>query len=264
MPNHCNNYIRISGEGLSKIYALFPKESKEDIDILDVCLPMPPELEVAAGGSWEIEKAKVWLRLGKPEEFQFKIDKQDLSINTKGTYFSSDITIAEGFQRILDNMENHGFADWYGWKIATWGSKWGHYDVNVSEKGDTAFAFGAQSAWGPNLTGLEAISKKFDVRVEITYSEPGMDFAGHAVFDKGNVVKEIESSVMVTKGVPLSAEDFAIMEDDMEICIVDDTLTPQSKVGDADVDDWITASEVTYEEYVRLCKGECIPCSDNP
>jgi hypothetical protein len=96
--------------------------------------------------------------------------------------------------------------NWFDWCIKNWGTKW-PMDPYSIDKGDTWISVSGVTAWGPPLELLAFISRNWEVRCEIGFSEPGMDFAGFAVFS-GGVMSISESSISEYMSPDVKSDDF--------------------------------------------------------
>lgn len=95
--------------------------------------------------------------------------------------------------------------DWYEWSLKNWGTKWdasfgsvfcafGSPDavipdkrVSIIQPGSAFYAF--ETAWSPPLPVIETASKIWPgLRFELSYGEPGNDYAGKFVCDEGVVI----------------------------------------------------------------------------
>ena len=92
-----------------------------------------------------------------------------------------------------DMKAKYGYSDWYGWCCDNWGTKWGDYDLNI-ELFEDCISADFDSAWAPPISGLVGVSKKFpELKFELEYDEPGMEFAGVAVIKDGVVLQHDEA-----------------------------------------------------------------------
>lgn len=88
------------------------------------------------------------------------------------------------------NVACHGHVYWNGWRSENWGTKW-----NVEDGARWQSAAGVEhvafnTAWGPPLPVLERLAERFPgAEIELAYREPGMGFAGRAVFAIGACVE---------------------------------------------------------------------------
>lgn len=81
--------------------------------------------------------------------------------------------------------------EWYEWRIANWGSKWGAYDVAITEddweSGHWALFF--STAWSPISPVIAELSKQHPkLRFHYRYYEGGSDFWGKESYEGGEQV----------------------------------------------------------------------------
>lgn len=79
-------------------------------------------------------------------------------------------------------VEKYGASDWYSWALDNWGTKWDIADAYVNvDKSDSNNAWASfETAWSPPLQFYyHLIDMGF--KVDATYTEEGMGFAGHFV-----------------------------------------------------------------------------------
>jgi len=78
------------------------------------------------------------------------------------------------------NLDEHGFANWYDWRVEMWGTKWDigdkHCDLDYTT-GDTAIELSFDSAWSPPI-GFYKKMEELGFTVKAYYYEPGMAFCG--------------------------------------------------------------------------------------
>jgi hypothetical protein len=80
------------------------------------------------------------------------------------------------------NIEKYGFASWYDFSIANWGTKWDVDNVQFSEDNGVIHA-SYDTAWSPPMEFYDhLVNEGFSVKV--MYYEPGMCFCG--VYQDGN------------------------------------------------------------------------------
>ena len=97
---------------------------------------------------------------------------EDLNI-TAGTQ-----TQEEKEQAIL-NEAKYGYADWYGWRNAEWGTKWDACEPNILHNDIDFFSVSFDTAWGPPTEWISNIMQDFpDLSFTLEYDEPGMCFGG--------------------------------------------------------------------------------------
>jgi len=110
--------------------------------------------------------------------------------------------------RAAENTEKFGYASWYDWQVAHWGTKWdvdgeeGNADLTTPTSAKLYF----DSAWSPPISFYEAMH---DMGWDITayYFEPGMNYCG--IFEEGeDECIEIQGdSAWVRENVPEDLDD---------------------------------------------------------
>jgi hypothetical protein len=65
--------------------------------------------------------------------------------------------------------------DWYGWRLANWGTKWEGYEGMVNQD-QTAFSF--ITAWSPPIPIIRKLAELTGQKFVLTYIEEGMFFCG--------------------------------------------------------------------------------------
>lgn len=87
-----------------------------------------------------------------------------------------------------------GHADWYGWSLKYWGTKWNAYSYReVSHEPDAEGEMGYleflfETAWSPPLPIFDRLAERFPaLRFEIACFDEGWCFAGNGVIENGTV-----------------------------------------------------------------------------
>ena len=179
MPNHCSNYVNVTGpRGLviQFMAAGISKDGKEALSFQSL-VPMPAELE--------------------------------------GTNGMSDPNTPES--RAL--IAKYGAADWYAWHTQNWSTKWDCYDVGKwnlpSGSGNKPITANLSytTAWAPASEFWLKVSKQYP-KLTFThfFCEPGMAFVGFETFEKGVKLVETMYDWDSGPGKNLRAE-FGIEED---------------------------------------------------
>ena len=119
--------------------------------------------------------------------FSEKFDWDNLTVGEVFTHFEDNAEVASRFRydeqfvkRIVENIHQYGYSDWYDWRLANWGCKW---DVNpdctfVTVEEENIW-ISCETPWGPPEGIYKEIAKRFpDVKFEAKYLEEGMWFAG--------------------------------------------------------------------------------------
>lgn len=117
-------------------------------------------------------------------------------------------------------IKKYGSADWYGWCVSNWGTKWDVSDEGLEYKdnGDgTAEITGwFDSAWAPPIGAYQKFCDDMDgVYLEAFYEEPGMCFVGCWDSEGGDDYYEYSDadSKTITDIVPAYlVEEFALDE----------------------------------------------------
>ena len=142
MPNWCSNHITVRGTDPVAIKRL--ADAFDNGEFCGTVVPMPEELNITSG------------RLGDGAE-QAELEAKSAA-----------------------NLEKHGFANWYDFNVAKWGTKWeigGNGDIAEIEVDGLSFSASFESAWSPPVGVCEALAEQgFDVT--LYYYEPGMGFVG--------------------------------------------------------------------------------------
>ena len=182
MPNWCSNNLYIKGDPteLAEFVArvTLSDEGKENrgqrIDILGSLYPTPQELKDTSAGSYTAEPHPNWANLLKNGEITQEWHDELVRKN------------AEGYARAQANRKKYGYADWYDWNNAKWGTKWGDCETFLSgDPKDGSIEFIFNSAWAPPIEGIAHITTLFpNLSFALSYIEEGMDFYGLTTFDE--------------------------------------------------------------------------------
>lgn len=113
-------------------------------------------------------------------------------VDTPASYGDKDKKLHEA------NVKKYGFANWYDFQIANWGTKWNNGDdVQITEypapkKGlSHEIVLGFTTAWSPPEPIVIKLGTMFqDLTFELKYDEPGMDFAGVIIVEGLDVFSE--------------------------------------------------------------------------
>lgn len=186
MPNWVTNNVRINADEtlLAKIREEVkgtPYSNGEDRDFdFNTILPIPTELVGTTSPTRIISQEDY----DKQEE---RIAKGDLTEGEKNWGVSRGIT-----QEMHDDfVERFGFADWYGWQINNWGTKWNASDVYWSDDNDFV---SFNTAWSTPFDLLVALSKKYpQATFEIEYADEDFGYnVGRYVLQNG---EEIDTEI---------------------------------------------------------------------
>jgi hypothetical protein len=142
MPNWCSNHITVRGTDSAEIKRL--ADAFDNGEFCGAVVPMPEELNITSGF------------LGDGDE-QKELERKSAA-----------------------NLEKYGYANWYDFNVANWGTKWevgGNGDVCERDEDGLGFSAPFESAWSPPTRVCEALVEQ-GFEVALYYYEPGMGFVG--------------------------------------------------------------------------------------
>ena len=141
MPNWCSNHITVRGTNQAEIQRL--AKAFAEGEFCHAVIPTPQDLTDTVSGF-----------LGNGDE------QKALEAKTEA------------------NIEKYGYANWYDFQVAKWGTKWdvSCEEVEIDEDG-LGFSGGFDSAWSPPMGVVEALVEQ-GYEVTLYYYEPGMAYVG--------------------------------------------------------------------------------------
>lgn len=172
MPNHITNIMGVSGpadelERFRKTVSvkdnptLF-KDTKEELE--DAIKSNTATLARDHNNTW----GKMNLKRSQ-DALKDLLDGKDLSVlDFNGTVpmprtlrGTSSGSVPEEEQALqAENLKKYGYADWYSWSIANYGTKWGAYDVTLNiEKRVLSYRY--NTAWSPPTAWLATTAELF-------------------------------------------------------------------------------------------------------
>jgi hypothetical protein len=83
-------------------------------------------------------------------------------------------------RKTAENIEKHGFANWYDFNVSKWGTKWeigGNGEEAERDEDGLGFSAPFDSAWSPPIAVCEALVEQ-GFEVVLYYYEPGMGYCG--------------------------------------------------------------------------------------
>ena len=99
------------------------------------------------------------------------------------------------------NIKKYGAADWFEWRNANWGTKWGDCETQLTDQdyrdnfGKVMLSF--NSAWGPPYEGIKYIATIFPrLLFDLQYYEEGMCFQGYITIMGEKIIAEQEMEFM--------------------------------------------------------------------
>jgi len=154
-------------------------------------------------------------------------------------YTDYDYLVLWGDMVLNKEVERNIKDDYYYYDTRWWDFDIQRYDDSMMISGD--------SAWGPPLKLLQELTEVYDVVVEGSYDEPGMDIAGEFKCEKGEI-EDIEMTCWELK-----------LKDDRQYAI-------ECLLEDLECCDWefdtkdypgLTSKEIEYiEEQIKISKDE--------
>ena len=186
MPNWCENKLTVSG----------PKEKVKEFD----------QKFKGKGAKWNVES---YMLRGLNEEEKAKaIKNHEKRYDNKplGCCFDALYPVPqEIIDRGYSNSGSYNFfrdpydenrIDGYFWCISHWGTKWDiSYNDVVGEEVESenpenlSMVYAFETAWAPPRPWVMKVSKDFpDLTFSLKFAEPGINFAGHYEYEKGEAV----------------------------------------------------------------------------
>lgn len=153
MPNHVTNVLTLNGANKKVeevINALLNEKGEVDFN---VGFPMPKELDGTPS----------------PTKIVSQSEYDAFDPESQPKWMGRGITK----QMSNDFIQKFGADNWYDWKLANWGTKWGGYEsARIDE---VTFEF--QTAWSTPTKYLEKMSEKFpEVTFEVKYAGEDMGY----------------------------------------------------------------------------------------
>jgi hypothetical protein len=106
-----------------------------------------------------------------------------------------------------DNKAKTGFSSWYDRNNAVLGTKWdvrGELCKGASDSRTAVYSF--ESAWSPPEAGVMAVSALWPtLQFELTWDEPGCDFAGKAIYKDGVTLEEENYDSLINRNDRIEA-----------------------------------------------------------
>ena len=163
MPNHCTNYLTVSGDAkeikrFHEAITAGERQDHEQFRILDNLFPTPQELRETVKG-----------------------------------FSANGGQNPENAEKQKANMEKFGVPDWYEWNCKNYGSKWSDYDGVFGQVSDNEINMVFVSAWSPIGEGIRNVSEQFPtLDFILAYEEGGMAFCGGYAIRNGEIIADLE------------------------------------------------------------------------
>lgn len=157
MPNHISNRITIHAEP-ERVQKILEAIKYDDYKIgsldFNKIIPMPPELDVESG-SYSNRALEFYTQYIKQENepgIQVKLVKD----------YDADQQLIDFGKQLYENKQKHGHADWYGWCVANWDTKWNSYGYDENSptyQGGNIIMF--ETAWSSPEAIIKRLSEMF-------------------------------------------------------------------------------------------------------
>ncbi len=123
--------------------------------------------------------------------------------------------------QVKSNLEKHGYANWYDWNVANWGTKWdiSSDDGLMQRLSENTLDASFDSAWSPPTSAYEKLAALGFI-IKAYYNEPGMAFCGVWTGDEEEFFDDYreysgESSATVREVIGEELDDFWCISEDM-------------------------------------------------
>jgi len=159
MPNHITNRLTIIGteEQVKQVREAIKGEREEQFIDFNKIAPIPKELENTQSPLTIISQKEY-------DEQEKRIADGNISDDEKNWGLSRGLT-----QKLADEYKKKfGYAEWYGWQNANWGTKWNAYEQCSIDEDVIEF----QTAWSTPFSLLVNLSLMFpEVTFEVRYAD---------------------------------------------------------------------------------------------
>lgn len=200
MPNHVATILTIVGDDaeIKRFVTAVDKGEDNHFDF-DGLLPMPEELRGTSSPvriQTQEEIDAIWA------EYNTKKENGTLDpwLLKQGHPFGLGLTQAKHDELI----GKYGYPDWYSWKIANYGTKWGAYDTGEWEISEGFATISYSTAWSPANNFFVTVSQQFPSLVFTTeYADEGGNFVGSTVIANGEIVNDQEFDWKSEEGIAI-------------------------------------------------------------
>lgn len=98
-------------------------------------------------------------------------------------------------RRAFAALAETGYANWYTWKVANWGTKWNAYDFESRERGDGVYVFKFETAWSFPEPIFRRLAATYPfLTFEIVSYDEGSNFACVGSFNGANDYAVVEAT----------------------------------------------------------------------
>lgn len=158
------------------------------------------------------------------------------------------------FSKLIGKDDRYGEDGWYAHNTDRFGTKW---DIDFSEHRFTfdeeCITIHCETAWSPPTEFLVNFTEMYKLRAEMTYEEPGNDFAGKVEIHEGDIV--VDESFGYAEGVYHFDNEYfweSVVESQLEYWMDDDIEIEEVRdyyafMSDEEKDEVVKL----YEEYKK-------------
>ena len=220
MPNWVVNKLTITGKNardiINKHFRKLEENSKELSFDFNTLIPMPEELHIEKSSSSH-NGLKLYLAMLNPKikclgnkedkiSYEELLQKGSAISYNENNYLLNELEIQELKEKyaneleetielgkkVFDNYQKYGFADWYDWSVANWGTKWNacnSYGCDCEENPDATILY-FDTAWSPAEPIVEELARRYpNLNVEYVYAEEQVAlYTGYKYYENGELI----------------------------------------------------------------------------
>lgn len=233
MPNHVTNILTIRGnkkERQAVLRAIRSDTDPEQVISFEKLLPMPPSLDIersccsrdgltlllmamdpgdtyALPGVYKLRPdafAQLCHDIGRGSESATPyrpLSPEEISRLRLWGDLEKSISLGKAARR---NLQQHGAADWYEWRLQHWGTKWDAYETALTEDGSVRFL----TAWERPEPVIRHLSARFpEVALEHLWADEDIGHnVGRAVYLGGQTTELLLPAPGSTEALQLALD----------------------------------------------------------
>lgn len=114
-----------------------------------------------------------------------------------------------GTEEAKHALEQTGYANWYDWAIAVWGTKWNafHFSEEPHLPGDTEYECSFDTAWSYPQALFERLEDMYpDLKMEVAFFDECQNFAGYGVASDPTYCEATDELYYEVYGIDADAE----------------------------------------------------------
>ena len=201
MPNHVKNILTFNGSSeevkrLRNAIKNINSEGEEQAIDFEKIISMPVSMKITSGSRTDYGFAVILFR-ERGDDSKLKpildypwVKAENIKTAEQLANYLVETDKADVIQgkQALDNLDTHGFKDWYSWSIANWGTKWNAYSIQEIEEEKISF----DTAWSTPYPVVEELSSMFpDVEITLEFADEDFGYnCGKIVFSGGVATEE--------------------------------------------------------------------------